>query len=202
MITIGGRHELSADIVSSMHQFRHEIFVRRLGWSLPMLEGIERDEYDNDNTIYFVVQDALGEVTACTRLLPTITPCMLHDLFGELLGGNPPPRDPLIWELSRFATNVRKSGDGRSLALSEPTLQLLRAVLRFVRRQGVERLVLVTSVAIERLLIRSGFAVHRVASPCRTPDGLLVALFVDAELTEGEELTIPPTAAIREPVHV
>jgi acyl homoserine lactone synthase len=181
MITIGGRSELSADIVSSMHEFRHEIFVRRLGWSLPMLEGIERDEYDNDNTIYFVVQDALGNVTACTRLLPTVTPCMLHDLFGELLGGNAAPRDPSIWELSRFATNVRKSGDGRALALSEPTLQLLREVLRFAGQHSVERLVLVTSVAIERLLIRSGFPVHRVAAPCRMPDGLFVALFIDVE---------------------
>jgi len=181
MITIGGRRELSADIVSSMHEFRHEIFVRRLGWSLPMLEGIERDEYDNDNTVYFVVQDALGKVTACTRLLPTVTPCMLHELFGELLGSNPPPRDPAIWELSRFATNVRKSGDGRALALSEPTLQLLWEVLRFAGQHSVERLVLVTSVAIERLLIRSGFPVHRVAAPCRMPDGLFVALFIEVE---------------------
>jgi N-acyl-L-homoserine lactone synthetase len=146
-----------------------------------MLEGIERDEYDNDNTIYFVVQDAIGNVTACTRLLPTVTPCMLHHLFGELLGDNPPPRDPRVWELSRFATSVRKSGDGRALALSEPTLQLLREVLHFAGRHGVERLVLVTSVAIERLLIRSGFPVHRVAAPCRMPDGLFVALFIDVE---------------------
>jgi acyl homoserine lactone synthase len=202
MITIGGRRELSPDIVSSMHEFRHEIFVRRLGWSLPMIEGIERDEYDNDNTVYFVVQDALGKVTACTRLLPTVTPCMLHDLFGELLGGNPPPHDPLIWELSRFATNVRKSGDGRALALSEPTLQLLRAVLRFAGRQSVERLVLVTSVAIERLLIRSGFPVHRVAAPCRMPDGLLVALFIDVEPAQGEEPATTPTPAAMEAAHV
>jgi N-acyl-L-homoserine lactone synthetase len=202
MITIGGRRELSPDIVSSMHEFRNEIFVRRLGWSLPMLEGIERDEYDNDNTVYFVVQDALGKVTACTRLLPTVTPCMLHNLFGELLGGNSPPRDPSIWELSRFATNVRKSGDGRALALSEPTLQLLRAVLRFAKQQHVERLVLVTSVAIERLLIRSGFQMHRVAAPCRMPDGLLVALFIEVEPEEGAEPANSPTPAAREAAHV
>jgi len=186
MISIGGRHQLPANIVSSMHEFRHEVFVRRLGWSLPMLEGIERDEYDNDNTVYFVVQDTLGNVTACTRLLPTITPCMLNKLFGELLGGNPPPRDPGIWELSRFAANVRKSGDGRALALSDPTLQLLRAVLQFAAQQSLDRLVLVTSVAIERLLIRSGFQVHRLAAPCRMPDGLLVALFIEVEPAADE----------------
>jgi N-acyl-L-homoserine lactone synthetase len=164
-----------------MHEFRYEIFVRRLGWSLPLLEGTERDEYDNDNAIYFVVQDALGKVTACTRLLPTVSGCMLSDLFDELLGDNPPPCDEALWELSRFATKIRKTGDGRSLALSEPTLSLLRAVLDFARRHAVRQLVLVTSVAIERLLIRSGFQVHRLAAPCRMPDGLLVAVFIDVE---------------------
>jgi N-acyl-L-homoserine lactone synthetase len=170
-----------------MHAFRHEIFVRRLGWSLPMLEGVERDEYDNDHTVYFVARDTLGNVTACTRLLPTVTRCMLTDLFGELLGGNPPPCDPSIWELSRFATNVRKTGDGRVLTLSEPTLSLLGAVLEFARQQKLKRLVLVTSVAIERLLIRSGFHVHRLAAPHRTPDDLLVALFIEVEPQDADQ---------------
>ena len=41
MISIGGRHQLPANIVSSMHEFRHEVFVRRLGWSLPMLASMK-----------------------------------------------------------------------------------------------------------------------------------------------------------------
>jgi acyl homoserine lactone synthase len=193
MITIGGRHELSPAVVASMHEFRHEIFARRLGWSLPMLDGVERDEYDNDDTVYFVVCDALGSVTACARLLPTVTRCMLTDLFSELLGGKPPPRDPTIWELSRFATSVRKTRDGRILSLSQPTVDLLDAVIEFVRGRGLKRLVLVTSVAIERLLIRSGFYAHRLAPPCRTTDGLLVAVFIEVDPESGITIEEQPS---------
>lgn len=178
MITMGERNELAPEIVDSMHAFRNEVFVRRLGWSVPMIDGVERDQYDNENAIYFVMRDASGGVTACARLLPTMTPCMLSDLFSELLGSHAPPHDPTVWELSRFAASVRKSGDGRVLSLSQQTLDLLEAVFEFARQHGVEQLALVTSVAVERLLIRGALDVRRVAAPRRMPDGLFVALYI------------------------
>jgi acyl homoserine lactone synthase len=179
MITIGGRNELAAHIVSSMHEFRHEVFIRRLGWSLPLLEGIERDRYDNEQAVYFVVRDEDGNITACARLLPTTASYMLPDLFTELLGGQPAPRDPAVWELSRFATSVRNTREGRILSLSQPTLDLLEAVIEFARQRSVKRLLLVTSIAIERLLLRAAFDVHRLAAPVRMSDGLFAALFME-----------------------
>ncbi|MEJ0006748.1 MAG: acyl-homoserine-lactone synthase [Steroidobacteraceae bacterium] len=182
---IGGRSELAPEIVSSMHAFRHEIFVRRLGWSLPLVEGVERDQYDNEDAVYFIARDPTDSVTACARLLPTIKKCLLSELAEDLLGHNPPPCDPLVWELSRFATNVRKSGEGRVLSLSQPTLDLLAAIIEFARRHEIRQLVLATSVAIERLLIRAGFDVHRLAAPRRMPDGLFVVIFIEVAVTSA-----------------
>ncbi len=179
MITVGGRHELAPHLVSSMHEFRHEIFVGRLGWSLPLLDGVERDQYDNEQAVYFVDRDAGGNITACARLLPTTTSYMLPDLFTELLGGRRPPRDPAVWELSRFAASVRKSREGRILSLSQPTLDLLEAVCEFARQHAAKRLLLVTSIASERLLLRAGFDVHRLAAPMEMPEGLCVALYIE-----------------------
>jgi acyl homoserine lactone synthase len=179
VITIGGRNELATDVVNSMHAFRHEIFVRRLGWSLPMIEGVERDQYDNEDAIYFIARDPADHITACARLLPTTRQCLLSELAGDLLGHNPPPQDPWIWELSRFATSVRKSGEGRVLSLSQPTLDLLAAIIDFARQRDIKRLVLGTFVAIERLLIRAGFDIHRLAAPRRMPDGLFVVVFIE-----------------------
>ena len=68
MITIGGRNDLAPEAVSEMHQFRYEIFVRRLGWALPLAGGIERDEYDTDEAIYVLARDMTGRITACARL--------------------------------------------------------------------------------------------------------------------------------------
>ncbi|MGH8148854.1 MAG: acyl-homoserine-lactone synthase [Steroidobacteraceae bacterium] len=179
MIAIGGRKDLDPRVVSSMYEFRHETFVRRLHWSLPLFEGLEQDQYDSDAAVYFVVHDVHENVTACARLLPTTAPYMLPDLFAELLGGRLPPRDTATWELSRFATSVRRSRAGRVLSLSQPTLNLLDVILRFARDNAVERLVLVTSIALERLLLRTALDVHRLAAPARMPDGLIVALLIE-----------------------
>jgi len=189
MITIGARKELTPEVVSSMHEFRHEIFVRRLRWSLPLLDGVERDEYDIEDAVYFIARDASDDITACARLLPTTGPYLLLEKFPHLLGSNPAPCDPHVWELSRFATNMRKTREGRVLSLSQPTLDLLDAVISYARRRGAQRLALVTSIPIERLLLRAGFEVHRIAAPVQMSDGLFVALYIELPASEA-----PPDA--------
>jgi acyl homoserine lactone synthase len=177
VVSIGSRSQLTPEVITSMHDFRREILVRTLGWSLPLIDGIERDQYDNDDAVYFVAQDAAKQVTACARLLPTISHCILSDLFGNILASASAPRDQAIWELSRFAANVRQSHEGRVLSLSQPTLDLLDSILEFAQRHSVRRLALVTTIAVERLLIRARNNVHRIAAPVL--GGLYVPLFID-----------------------
>jgi len=178
-IAIGNRAEFAPMLMESMHEFRREVFVERLGWSLPLLEGHERDQYDREDTVYFMAVDAAESVTACARLLPTTGAYMLPDLFPQLLGSTAAPCHPTIWELSRFAANVRTTREGRVLSLSRPTLELLNSVLLFARMRGIDHIVLVTSIAIERLLLRSSFDVHRLAAPARVNGSLCVALLIN-----------------------
>ena len=184
-IAIGNRNELAPQLLSEMHAFRHEVFIRRLGWSLPLVEKIERDQYDHEDAVYLMACDTESRVTACARLIPTTGAYMLPDVFPELLGGAAAPRDPAVWELSRFATNVRATHEGRVLSLSQPTLDLLNSVFSFARQRRIKQLVLVTSVAIERLMIRAGLDAHRMGAPAQVFGTLCVALVL--EVGESEE---------------
>src|SRR5262245_35136033 len=136
-VMIGNRSELAPGVVSAMHKFRRDVFVRRLGWSLPSGHASESDQYDRPDTTYVVACDADNNVTACARLLPTTRPYMLPELFPMLLSGQTPPSDPGIHELSRFAIDVRVNRDARVLALSAATLKLLGAVMRFAASHDV-----------------------------------------------------------------
>lgn len=179
MITIGRRADLPPHVVSSMHAFRHAIFVHRLGWTLPMLDGVERDQYDNEHAVYFITRDEVDQITACARLLPTTSDYMIPDLFSALLGEQPAPKDWRIWELSRFATSVRQSREGRVLSLSQPTLELLDSIFVFAQEGCIERLLVVTSIAIERLLLRAQYDVHRLAPPAYVGCAFAVALAIE-----------------------
>ena len=184
MVAMGSSWQLSTQVLNLMHTFRHEVFVKRLKWSLPLVNGVERDQYDTPEAKYVVVSDGSDRVTACARLLPTTAAYMLPELFPQLLGEAPVPRDPAIWELSRFATSVRETREGRVLCLSRPTLEFLDLIFDFARQHAIERLVFVTSVQIERLMLRAGILVHRIAAPALIDDRLSIALFI--EITESE----------------
>jgi N-acyl-L-homoserine lactone synthetase len=112
---------------------------------------------------------------------------MLPDLFPQLLGGNPAPQDRTVWELSRFATSAAATKDGRVLSLSNRTLELLQQVFDLARKHSVARLLLVTSIGIERLMLRAGLDAHRIGPPASVDGELCVALFIEvpAENVEG-----------------
>jgi N-acyl-L-homoserine lactone synthetase len=191
MVAMGSCWQLSTQILNLMHAFRHEVFVKRLKWSLPLVDGVERDQYDTPDAKYVVVSDGPDRVTACARLLPTTGAYMLPELFPQLLGEASIPRDPAIWELSRFATSVRATREGRALSLSKPTLDFLDLIFGFAHRHDIARLVFVTSIQIERLMLRAGLAVHRIAAPAVVDGHLTVALFI--EIKKGKSLARAPS---------
>ena len=179
MVAMGSCWQLSSQVLKSMHTFRHDVFVKRLKWDLPLIDGVERDQYDTPEAKYVLVSEGPDRITACARLLPTTAAYMLPDLFPQLLGEAEAPRDSTIWELSRFATSVRETREGRVLSLSAPTLELLDLVFEFARRHAVARLLFVTSIQIERLMLRAGIPAHRIAAPALVNGGLSVALFIE-----------------------
>jgi N-acyl-L-homoserine lactone synthetase len=170
-------------MMTGVDVFRKHVFVGRLGWSLPQIGGVERDKYDGADTVYVAVSDATDSVTACARLLPTTGPYMLPEIFPQLLGGAKAPRHPGTWELSRFATSVRSTGKGRVLSLSEPTLELLEAVFVHSRSAIIDRLVLATTIGIERLMLRTGLVAHRLGPPVLMDGAYWVALFIEVPKT-------------------
>jgi len=179
MVSTGSSWQLSAQVLRLMHAFRHEVFVKRLKWALLLPNGEERDQYDMPEARYVVASDGADRVTACARLLPTTSPYMLPELFPQLLGGASAPTDPSIWELSRFATSVSETCEGRVLSLSKPTLEFLEVIFGFARQHDIARLIFVTSIQIERLLLRAGVPVHRITVPALVEGRLSVALFIE-----------------------
>jgi acyl homoserine lactone synthase len=189
-VAMGSSTQLNLNVMRLLDQFRHDVFVKRLGWSLPMMNGVERDQYDTADAQYVVLSDGAERVTACARLLPTTGKYMLPDLFPELLGDCAAPKDAAVWELSRFATSVRETREGRVLSLSKPTLELLDLVYDHARTLDVARLVLVTSIGIERLMLRAGVRAHRLGPPSKVDGNLCVALFIEVPAQTAVELTI------------
>lgn len=87
-----------------MFRLRYEVFHERLGWKVNTHDRMEIDQFDElERAHYILARSPQQGVDACWRILPTLGPNMLRDVFPELLHGQPAPAAADVWELSRFA---------------------------------------------------------------------------------------------------
>lgn len=180
--------ELEVDDRRQMHILRTEVFARRLGWDVKVTEdGLEVDEYDAlPSAHYIIAKSPEGSVDACWRLLPTLGPNMLRDVFPELLHGQPAPAAADCWELSRFAVasdrlSADESAGTHQVGFGEISVALMAESTRFAQDNGIARYVTVTTAAIERMLRKQGVNVHRLGPPIRIGAVLTVACFIEID---------------------
>lgn len=167
-ILAGTQRTLADDAMNRMARFRYRVFVEMLGWDLPCQEGIELDQFDREDTLYLLARKGGEEVVGTARLLPTDQPYLLGEVFPQLMGSLPVPRDPEVWELSRFTAIDLESETAASASrqFSSPmAVDLLHSVLKVAAEHGAQRLITASPLGIERLLRRAGFLAHRAASP-------------------------------------
>ena len=159
----GGNFQgFDAETLRRMFAFRRQVFSDRLGWEVGTHDDLEFDLFDTMNPVYMVARDNHGDIEGCWRLMPTTDTYMLKDTFPQLLRGEPVPSDARVWELSRFAVDACENAGPVQAPLNAVTYEMIRRLYEFARTCGVERFVTVTSVALERLLKRTGLPITRL----------------------------------------
>ncbi len=99
------RSELPAALARTIFEDRNRQFVERLNWSLTVTpDGLELDEYDDDQSIYLVIAEEMRHLGSC-RVRPVRSRTMLIDHFLPVF---PEAQEFLrqqrgrVWELTRF----------------------------------------------------------------------------------------------------
>jgi acyl homoserine lactone synthase len=165
--------------LAEMHRLRYRVFKERLNWDVTVSGDMEIDEYDALKPVYLLHCDTAGRVRGCVRLLPTTGPNMLRNSFPALLGPNPAPESPYVWESSRFSLDVEAASQKTQLGVSAATFELLAALLEFGLARGLTRIVSVTDLRMERILRRVEWPSQRIYEAQRIGNSLAVAGFVD-----------------------
>lgn len=152
-----------AALLAKMHRQRKRVFVDRLRWELPVAEGeLEIDQFDGESAVYLLALDDAGALSGSLRLLPTLGPHLLGDLFPYLCEGAV-PRGEAVWEVSRFCTDPD---------LKDPRLarkQLLVALVEYALLHSVSRFTCVTHLVGLQQLIGIGWDAKPLGRP--QPDG-------------------------------
>ena len=179
--------DLSANDREGMFRLRYETFRVRLGWDVETTDdGLEIDQFDGDNSNYILARSPQDDIDACWRLLPTLGPNMLRDVFPQLLGGQPAPAAADVWELSRFALATDRlaaaeQAGNYQLSFGPLSVKLMAEAARFARAHGIARYVTVTTAAIERMLKKQGLHIHRLGPPVKIGNVLTLACVIEVD---------------------
>ena len=153
----GSREELR-----EAHRFRHKIFVEEAGWEpLRKPDGLERDAFDDEYAIHMLLYDQ-RQLVGYQRLLPTVRPYLLTEIYPQLCDG-PPPASESTYELTRFAVDRVYRGDEMSISWAVAKL-VLGYVELGTRKWGQFRCDRTRALAFDKASTRSFYRLF--AWPC------------------------------------
>jgi acyl homoserine lactone synthase len=165
-----------------MYRLRYRVFHERLKWDVQVVEDQEIDTFDDVDSVYLLATDDTDDsVCGGWRLRPTTRGYMLSDVFPELLGGQDAPRHRQVWEISRFAVDTRARARTAGFTLGDTARKLVEGTVRFALANQINRYVLVTSLAVERLLNGIGLQLHRFGPPRKIGNVWSIACWVDID---------------------
>ncbi|TDR79763.1 acyl-homoserine-lactone synthase [Paludibacterium purpuratum] len=196
-IQIARRTAWPVSDLENMWRLRAEIFYYQMGWDVHVENGMERDSYDELDPHYLLMKRHDGSVQGCMRLLPTLGPNMLRDVFPSLLRGQPIPADAHTWELSRFVFARSGTAEDHPSRLAQ-----IRAALHqlscFAQARDIRHFVMVTTPAVQHLLDQLGI---RALPLClSTRFGIDNAVVLDVPLTAANRRAVAPIAIPLTPV--
>lgn len=197
IITTGraGEPGLRAGLIESMYRLRCDVFHDRLRWDVRVENGREYDWFDLIGPHYVVAHRGDETAIGCCRLLPTLGPNMLRDIFPFLVDGDAPPAVESVWEVSRFA--VAEDCTQGGYGFSEIPAALVAAAVRFAAANRAEALVGVTSMAFERMLSKMGLRVLRLGEPRRIGRVMSLAFHLPIDEENLDALSAVVDAGLR-----
>lgn len=156
-------HTEFSEILDDMYRLRARVFRERLAWDVSVNDGLELDRFDALSPSYLLSR-VDGRVQGCVRLLPSVGPNMLSDIFPFLLDGSAIPYDAEVWESSRFALEYLPGAARTGSGLADATFELFAGMIEFGLSRSLTAIVTVTDVRIERILKRARWPLRRLGS--------------------------------------
>lgn len=170
-----GGQPAEAAVLAAMFEARKRVFVDLLGWDVPVLAGqYEIDQFDDAHACYLVLTDGAGEHLGSARLLQTIRPHILGNLY-PCLCEDVPPRGPGILEITRFCLDRRLRAAERLSVRN----RLVSALVDHALAHGIGRYTGVAEIGWLQQILAFGWTCRPLGLPRSIAGRVLGALSID-----------------------
>jgi acyl-homoserine lactone synthase len=180
MIDVVTKHNahLYGEALEEMFRLRHDVYVKERGWTdLARPDGLERDQFDNENATYLLAFDD-GRVSGSVRLLPTTTPHLLGDLFPHLCEAQPVPRSEDIMEITRLCAHADYRQPGKKSFVID---RLATGMFEHAMGLGLRYFSMVTDAWIISRALQFGWKLKPLGLPQPYKEGTCIAALVTVD---------------------
>jgi len=145
-VITNGNRSVHRNVISAMHVDRKRVFVDRLKWNVPVVDGkYEIDQFDTEDAVYLVAADPeTGAHWGSVRLLPSTKPHILGSLYPHLCDGDVPVGEA-VWEITRLCTSPDLNGSWQQVRVWRG---LALGCIEYGLAAGIERYTLVTHMKL------------------------------------------------------
>lgn len=153
-----------SDVMSQMFQARKKVFFDTLHWDVSVQDDYERDQYDEMEPVYLVWCDQeRSRHYGSMRLMPTMGPTLLYDVFRCTFPDAANMAAPGIWEGTRMCLDEEAlAADYPQIAPGRAFSLLLVGLCEFALDHGIHTLVSNYEPHVKRLYERAGARVHEL----------------------------------------
>lgn len=149
-----------AELLRAMHRDRKRLFVDFMRWNLPCHDGEERDDYDDDDAEYLILEGRPGEHIASLRFLRTDRPHLLDSIFPHLCDRSI-PCGPKVREITRLCLPLRRCAPERIAARNI----LARAIVDYGLTAGISSYTAVCNIGFLSELLSAGWRCDPLGLP-------------------------------------
>ena len=162
------------------HRIRHEIYVEERGWrDLARPDRREIDAFDTSDAIYLLGITAGRSVVAGSRLVPSLKPHLMSEVFPGLASGHV-PRGQDIFEWTRFFVIPQLRAKGQS---SEAAGRLYCSILEFCLDNQIRNLTIVCEAFWFERLAGLGWNPQLLGHPLQHDGMKIIGLIIDISMT-------------------
>jgi acyl-homoserine lactone synthase len=172
---------LYARQLDRMFRMRHAFYVEGHGWvDLKSRDGLEVDEFDDENAVYLMSVDPFGDVAAAVRLNPTTGPTLLGK-FSDHSDEDLPKLDT-VWDISRWiaAPEHRRADNPRWP--SNHQRELMVGILEFCQSRGLTHLTMLAELRLAERVLAYGWPLRYLGMPRAYEGGKGMAVAAEIEV--------------------
>ncbi|NKJ39595.1 acyl-homoserine-lactone synthase [Rhizobium sp. SG570] len=174
-------------LLKQMYRLRADIFGGRLEWDVTIVDGDERDQYDDLDPTYILAISG-GNVVGCARLLPAVGPTMLELTFPQLLAEGSLNATSAMIESSRFCVDTTLPAGRGGGQLHLATLTMFAGIIEWSMANGYDKIATATDLRFERILNRAGWPMARLGEPVAIGNTVAIAGTLPADQESFEQV--------------